>query len=58
MKERRYVRWIQQNYPSGGKKEQLREVLQRCTEKFKDSEIHKNQLLYIKIWIAYVSLKS
>lgn len=53
-----YVVWIQASYPNGANP-LLIDVLERCTRSIKDDAQlfarYRNDVEYVKIWIAYVS---
>jgi hypothetical protein len=47
-----YINWIKREYPTSEK--QLKEALERCTRLYVDSEILRNDLRYLKVWLKYV----
>ncbi|PRP89065.1 hypothetical protein PROFUN_02343 [Planoprotostelium fungivorum] len=53
----RYIQWTQQTSTSG-KKTEVIQLLERCTQEFKDREEYKNKERYIRIWITYADVCS
>ena len=49
----RYVRWMQDSYPSGNP--DLVGLLERATREFKDDERYRNDERYLKLWIGYAN---
>ncbi|KAF8340360.1 uncharacterized protein EI90DRAFT_3035307 [Cantharellus anzutake] len=52
-----YVKWINDNYPSGSSSESgLLPVLEEATRKFCDSPRYKNESKYVHLWMEYANL--
>ena len=52
-----YVKWINDNYPSGISSESgLLAVLEEATRKFCDSPRYKNESKYVHLWMEYANL--
>lgn len=51
-----YLMWTQAKYPQGANTESgLLHLLERCTSKFRDDPIYKNDPRYLKTWLQYAS---
>lgn len=50
-----YIKWTEENFPSGGERSCLLLLLERCCMQFKDSEQYRDNKRYLKVWITYVS---
>ncbi|KAA0168537.1 hypothetical protein FNF31_00417 [Cafeteria roenbergensis] len=53
---KRYIAWITESYPSGGKASGLLEVLHRCTQALLDDERYTNDPDCIVVWIQYANM--
>lgn len=51
----RYISWIEENYPKGGKKD-LSSILTSCMKAFCEEEKYKNDARYVDIWIKFAIL--
>ncbi len=52
-----YVKWINDNYPSGSSSESgLLTVLEEATRTFCDSPRYKNESKYVHLWMEYANL--
>lgn len=51
----KYIEWIEQSFPSGGKESGLQEVLGKCLSKFESDERYNQDRRMIKLYIKYVS---
>ena len=51
----RYIEWLEQNFPKGGKESHLPQVLEACVEKFRNEKQYHNDARLIDIWIKFVS---
>ena len=49
----RYVLWIEENIPKGGR--EISTLLERCIKEFKDVLKYKCDERYLQVWIKYVS---
>ncbi|KZS88135.1 hypothetical protein SISNIDRAFT_418676 [Sistotremastrum niveocremeum HHB9708] len=53
----RFIQWTVENYPQGQSAESgLLELLEEATRVFKDDEMYKADLRYLKIWIMFAGL--
>ncbi|KAG1654449.1 Mitotic checkpoint serine/threonine-protein kinase BUB1 beta [Nymphon striatum] len=50
----RYINWVQQNYPSGGKESGLLEICKKVFYRFYAEEKYKNDERFIQMWIIYI----
>ncbi|XP_033729498.1 mitotic checkpoint serine/threonine-protein kinase BUB1 beta-like, partial [Pecten maximus] len=49
----RYMQWIEQNYPKGGKESNLADLLERCLRTFYNVPRYKNDQRFVTAWIKY-----
>lgn len=54
----RYVVWVEQNYPKGGKDGNIKVLIEKCVEAIQSSEKYLNDPRYLEIWIKYASISS
>lgn len=54
----RYVVWVEQNYPKGGKDGNIKVLIEKCVESIQSSEKYLNDTRYLEIWIKYASISS
>lgn len=54
----KYILWVEQNYPSGGKESKLFQLIESCVIAFKDKPQYYNNDKYIEIWIKYANAHS
>ena len=52
----RYIAWVEQTYPNGGKEGNLSTLLEKCINEFKDDQINCQDERYFDVWIKYVSI--
>ena len=50
-----YIRWTEQTFPRGGKESNMRLLLERCVQQFKDEARYKNDPRYVSAWLKLVS---
>ncbi|CAL4097009.1 unnamed protein product, partial [Meganyctiphanes norvegica] len=54
----RYVVWVEQNYPKGGKDGNIKVLIEKCVEAIQSSQQYLNDPRYLEIWIKYASISS
>jgi len=54
----RYIAWVEQEYPKGGKEGNVHELIQKCIKKFKDEKSVQNDARFLEIWLKYASISS
>lgn len=52
-----YISWIEQSFPKQPREGKLNIVLQKCLNKFKDSERYMNDSRFVKLCIKYADLE-
>ncbi len=52
----RYVAWVEQNFPRGGREGGLNVLLEKCIKEFKDDDRFKQDPRYLAVWTKYVSV--
>lgn len=52
----RYIKWIEQTYPQGGKESGLTILLETAVMKFTEEKKYYNDSRYIDLWIKFVSV--
>ena len=52
----RYIQWVEENYPQGGKESDLLTVLEQCLEKLRDSVQYRNDPRLLDIYLRYLDL--
>lgn len=56
----RYVLWVEQNYPKGGKEGNITKLIEKCVTALHTSkDTHKkydNDSRFLELWIKYVSV--
>ena len=50
----RYISWVEQNFPRGGKEGGINVLLEKCIKEFKDDERFKQDQRYLQVWTKYV----
>ena len=51
---RRFIKWTQETFHTGGHQAELLSLLERCTRSLQSHEQYKNDIRYLRIWIQYV----
>ena len=54
----RYISWIEQEYPKGGKEGNLSTLIESCIKKFKDEKSVRNDVRFLEIWLKYAAMAS
>jgi len=54
----RYIAWVEQEYPKGGKEGNVHELIQKCIKKFKDEKSVQNDSRFLEIWLKYAAISS
>eukprot|EP00090_Calanus_glacialis_P045458 TRINITY_DN8444_c0_g1_i3.p1 TRINITY_DN8444_c0_g1~~TRINITY_DN8444_c0_g1_i3.p1 ORF type:complete len:1504 (-),score=632.87 TRINITY_DN8444_c0_g1_i3:217-4728(-) len=54
----RYIAWVEQEYPKGGKEGNVHELIQKCIKKFKDEKSVQNDARFLDIWLKYAAISS
>jgi len=54
----RYIAWVEQEYPKGGKEGNVHELIQKCIKKFKDEKNVQNDSRFLEIWLKYASISA
>jgi len=49
----RYINWVQQSFPKGGKEGNIHILLQKCIKLFKDDKKSNFDPRYLEIWLKY-----
>lgn len=52
----RYIQWIEENYPQGGKEGDLLNVLEGCLEALKGSVQYKSDGRLLEVYLRYLDL--
>ena len=52
---RRFIKWTQDTFASGGHQAELIPLLERCTRELQDLPQYKDDPRYLRVWIQYVS---
>ncbi len=52
---RRFIKWTQDTFKSGGHKAELLPLLERCTRELQGDARYKKDIRYLRVWIQYVS---
>ena len=52
----RYIQWVEENYPQGGKEGDLLTILEKCLEKLKDSTQYRSDHRLLDIYLRYLDL--
>lgn len=52
----RYIQWVEENYPQGGKESDLQMVLEQCLEKLRDSTQYQSDPRLLEIYLRYLDL--
>lgn len=52
----RYIQWLDENYPQGGKESDLLVVLEQCLEKLRDSSQYQSDPRLLDIYLRYLDL--
>lgn len=49
----RYIKWVEQTYPQGGKESSLTVLLERAVMKFTEEKKYYNDPRYVELWIKF-----
>ena len=52
----RYISWVEQSYPKGGKEGNVHIVLEKCIQKFKDDLSVHSDWRYLEVWLKYAAI--
>ena len=52
----KYIEWVEQTYPKGGKEGNLPTLLEKCIKEFKDDQTYSQDTRYLDVWIKYASM--
>ena len=52
---RRFIKWTQDTFRTGGYQAELLPLLERCTRELQHLDKYKTDIRYLRIWIQYVS---
>lgn len=52
----RYILWVEEHYPQGGKEGDLLTVLERCLEALRDSGQYKSDNRLLEVYLRYLDL--
>ena len=52
----RFIRWSEDEYPTGGPQSNLLILLERCCRALLKDEAYKNDERYVKVWLKYADL--
>ena len=52
----RYIQWVEENYPQGGKEGDLLTILEKCLEKLKDAPQYQSDQRLLDIYLRYLDL--
>lgn len=50
----RYISWIEQTFPKGGKESHIDEILHKCVTAFRGDERYNSDTRFLDIWIKFV----
>ncbi len=53
----RYIVWVEQTFPKGGKEGNLQQLLEKCIKEFKDDPVQCQDERYLEVWIKYVRFR-
>jgi len=54
----RYIAWVEQEYPKGGKEGNVHVLIEKCIKKFKDEKSVRNDSRFLEIWLKYAAISS
>ena len=54
----RYISWVEQEYPKGGKEGNIPTLIESCIRKFKDDKTVHNDPRFVEIWLKYAAISS
>jgi len=54
----RYISWIEQSYPKGGKEGNIHVILEKCIQKFKDDKSVHSDSRYLEAWLKYAAISA
>ena len=54
----RYISWVEQEYPKGGKEGNIPALIESCIKKFKDEKSVHNDSRFLEIWLKYAAISS
>jgi len=54
----RYIQWVEQTYPKGGKDGQVHVLIEKCIKKFKDVKEVQGDQRFLQIWLKYATMSS
>jgi len=54
----RYISWVEQEYPKGGKEGGIHKLIQSCITTFKDDQKVLNDPRFLNIWLKYANLST
>ncbi|XP_035219292.1 mitotic checkpoint serine/threonine-protein kinase BUB1 beta-like [Stegodyphus dumicola] len=52
----KYIKWIEQNFPKGGKESHLEQLLQRCLSIMKNESKYYDDDRFIDIWLKFANM--
>ncbi|KAK2155419.1 hypothetical protein LSH36_241g07000 [Paralvinella palmiformis] len=52
----RYISWIEQTFPKGGKESHIDEILHKCVTAFRGDERYNSDTRFLDIWIKFASI--
>ena len=54
----RYIQWVEQTYPKGGKEGQVHVIIEKCIKKFKGEPSVQDDQRFLDIWLKYAAMSS
>eukprot|EP00092_Neocalanus_flemingeri_P017494 GFUD01018923.1.p1 GENE.GFUD01018923.1~~GFUD01018923.1.p1 ORF type:complete len:1477 (+),score=489.36 GFUD01018923.1:88-4518(+) len=54
----RYIAWVEQEYPKGGKEGNVHVLIEKCIKKFKDDQTVRNDGRFLEIWLKYAAISA
>jgi len=54
----RYIAWVEQEYPKGGKEGNVHVLIEKCIKKFKDETSVRNDARFLEIWLKYAAISA
>ncbi|KFM72034.1 Mitotic checkpoint serine/threonine-protein kinase BUB1 beta, partial [Stegodyphus mimosarum] len=54
----KYIKWIEQNFPKGGKESHLEQLVQRCLSIMKNESKYYDDNRFIDIWLKFANMSS
>ena len=54
----RYISWVEQEYPRGGKEGGIDKLIESCIRQFKDEKSVNNDQRFVEIWLKYAALSA